>query len=158
MIGRLLQGFRQRSPGEQRFLVAGAFVLAALALWALNDWAGQRRERLERTLPVLAAQLEVMRASVAQIAQLRDRPAPAVAGRDERRAALLAAARNLGLALDIRADDGGAFAVSGLGDFDRWVDWLATMHREQGLRLVRATVVRAGEGVRIDAVLGGPPP
>lgn len=154
----LLQKFRRYSPGEQRVLVAGALVLAALALWALNDWASQRRDRLERTLPVLAAQLEVMRGSVVQIAQLRDRPIPAVGGRDARRAALLANARTLGLALDIRADDGGTFAVSGQGDFDRWVEWLAAMHQEQGLRLVRATAVRSEAGVRIDAVLGGPAP
>lgn len=149
----LLDTYRQRSPNEQRALRWGAIALAALALWAINDWASQQRQRLQRSLPVLSAQLDSMRTAIPQIQRLRDAPTPNAPSPDAQKAALIAAARASSLSLEIAPDGNSGFSVRGQVDFDRWVEWLAQVQRDQRLRVARANVVRDGNGTRIDATL-----
>lgn len=149
----LLDTYRQRSPSEQRTLRWGAIALLVLALWAINDWASQQRQRLQRSLPVLSTQLDSMRTAIAQIHRLRDAPTPTPPAPDAQKAALIAAARASGLGLEITADGNSGFSVRGQVDFDRWVEWLAQVQHEQRLRLARANIVRDGNAARIDATL-----
>lgn len=149
----LLAHYHQRSPSEQRALRWGAIALAILALWAINDWASQERLRMQRSLPVLNAQLEAMRTAIPQIQRLRDTPTAAPVSPDAQKAALIAAARASGLSLEITPDGNSGFNVRGQVDFDRWVEWLAQVQHDQRLRVARANVVRDGSSARIDASL-----
>lgn len=148
-----LQGLlATRTPRERRLIaLATAVVALGAALW-LADWSGRERERLARQLPQAQAQLAKMQADAAELAQLARLPAQAPVPLATLAQSAAAAAASRGLALDVTAD-GNALVVSGSGTFDALVDWLASVHAQQRLRVSRITMQVTDGAVRLDAAL-----
>lgn len=141
-----------RTPRERRLIaLATAVVAFGAALW-LADWSGRERERLAYQLPHAQAQLATMQTDAAELAQLVRLPAPAPVPLATLAQSAAAAAASRGLALDIAAD-GSGLLVSGSGGFDALVDWLASVHAQQRLRVSRIALQVADGAVRLDAVL-----
>ncbi|HMV65115.1 MAG TPA: type II secretion system protein GspM, partial [Rhodocyclaceae bacterium] len=90
-----------------------------------------------------------------EIAALRGRPpvqplaGPALAD------AVGAAAKARGLAVTVNSTGDGV-QIRGNGDFDALVGWLGTLHGDQGLRVLRLEIQRAGSQASVDALLAGP--
>lgn len=145
--------FAARSPRERRLIAIAAAVVALGAVLWLADWSTRERARLALQLPQARAQLAAMQHDAAELAQLARRSPPAPLPLTTLAQSAAAAAVSRGLTLDI-APSGNGLAVSGRGPFDAVIDWLASMHAQQRLRVSRIAMQVGDDGsVQVDAAL-----
>lgn len=154
-LARLLATWHACSPRERRLiLIAGGVVALGLVL-SLADGSARERSRLDRLLPRAQAQLEQTQEAATEIAALRGRPpAQALAG-PALADAVGAAAKARGLAVTAQSTGDGV-QIRGSGDFDTLITWLGTLHTDQGLRVQRIEIQRAGGQASVDALLAAP--
>lgn len=146
-----------RNPRERLSLglMTGTLILALIAqlLWSAHE----ESRRLRRQIDSLRIQLAVVNAQAAEIARLRNTPAPTPTTEGEPLlAATQAAASVLGDRLELRLAGVRQIEVKGVVAFDAWVEWLAAMHETWRLRVVRASVTpqpNASGFVRVEAEL-----
>lgn len=141
-----------RAPRERRLIALAAAVVSIAAAVSVADWSRHERARLAQQLPLTQAQLARMQVDAAELARLARLPVPPPVPIATLARSAGAAAASRGLALDIAAD-GTGLAVSGSGGFDAVIDWLASVHAQQRLRVSRITMQVVDGGVRLDAVL-----
>ena len=127
-IARLGQAWQAISPRERRLVLAAGIVVLIGLVVTLLDWSRSERSRLARSLPHAEAQLE----QVQEAAQAS------------------AKSRGLGLALQATGD---GLQIKGQASLDAFVDWLAALQRDQGLRVQRLEIQGQSGGASIDAVL-----
>lgn len=125
--------WQARQPRERMILGVAAALLAVLLLFSLVEGVQAERLRLQRRLPLAEANLQRLQAEADEYTRLRAQaPAARLSG-----AALIealktsAAARGLGL--EFRGGEAGV-QVSGSGDFDAALAWLAEIQRAHALR------------------------
>ena len=154
-LARLLTAWNACSQRERRLILIAGSVVALGLVFGLADWSAQERRRLDRQVPRAQAQLEQTQEAATEIAALRGRPpvqplaGPALAD------AVGAAAKARGLAVTVNSTGEGV-QIRGNGDFDALVGWLGTLHSDQGLRVLRLEIQRAGSQASVDALLAGP--
>ena len=151
-LARLTHVWQALSPRERRLvLLAGGVVVIGLVV-GLLDWSRGERARLARSLPRAEAQLEQVQEAATEITRLRGETAtPRAAGPALLEAAQASAkSRGLGLVLQSTGD---GLQVKGQASLDAFVDWLAALQRDQGLRVQRLEVQGQGSAASIDAVL-----
>ena len=151
-LARLTHVWQAISPRERRLvLLAGGVVVIGLVV-GLLDWSRGERARLARSLPRAEAQLEQVQEAATEITRLRGETAtPRAAGPALLEAAQASAkSRGLGLVLQSTGD---GLQVKGQASLDAFVDWLAALQRDQGLRVQRLEVQGQGSAASIDAVL-----
>lgn len=155
LLARLRRAWQARSQRE-RHLVAGAGALIAVALLvSLADWLRSERSRLDRSLPRMQAQMAQVEQAASEIADLRTQPTLArPASIPAQLAVVDAAARSRGLTLTVQPVADG-LRVSGSAGFDALLEWLASLQREQGLRVQRALIERTGNDASVDITLVG---
>lgn len=141
--------FADRPPRERRFILAG-FTLVVLALLAqLVYTAHQQSERLRRLVPAMESQLAETRAVADELKKLQAGPAtrPWIGGDELEKWLRLEAAR-VG---DLKVTLTGArrASVKGEVDFERWIEWVALIHREQGIRVASADLKPGGHPGRV---------
>ena len=125
--------WQARQPRERMILGLAALLLGVLLLLSLVDGVQAERRRLQRRLPLAEASLQRLQGEADEYTRLRAQaPATRLSG-----AALIealktsAAAR--GLRLEFRGGEAGV-QVSGNGDFDAALAWLAEIQRAHALR------------------------
>lgn len=154
-IAALHSRWQDISPREQRLVLIAATVVAIGAAVSLLDWSRAEGQRLARRLPRAEASLNQVQEAATEISRLRTAPQ---ATRAEG-AALLAAVQTSAKsrALDIGIQGGGeGLHLKGQAPFDALVAWLATLQKDQGLRVVRMEIQRQGSLASVDAVLASP--
>lgn len=151
-ISRLRQAWQSISPRERRLvLIAGGVVLVGLVV-SLLDWSHSQRTRLTRSLPRAEAQLEQVQEAATELTRLRGQTAPQRAAGPALLEAAQASAKSRGLGLALQAT-GDGLQIKGQAGLDAFVDWLAVLQRDQGLRVQRLEVQGQGATAGIDAVL-----
>ena len=159
-----------RQPRERRFLAVLAVVVAtavlAQALWS----AHAARARLQRQLPQLRQQAEVLQRQAGEVRQLLGQPAsPALQEGPALLAAATLVARNSGLALtpaQLQLEGARQVRLRANVPFDRWLEWVAALQRDARLRLINCRVDVADAAgaagvpgmVRVDALFALPEP
>ena len=152
LISRLGQAWQAISPRERRLvLAAGVVVLVGLVV-SLLDWSRSERGRLARSLPRAEAQLEQVQEAATELTRLRGQTAPQRAAGPALLEAAQASARSRGLALALQGT-GDGLQIKGQVSLDAFVDWLAALQRDQGLRVQRLEIQGQGSTAGIDAVL-----
>jgi general secretion pathway protein M len=141
-----------RAPRERRLIALAATVVSIAAVISVAEWSGHERARVAQQLPQSQARLAKMQQDAAELAQLARLPAPTPVPVATLAQSAGAAAASRGLALEIAAD-GSGLAVSGNGSFDALIDWLASIHAQQRLRVSRITMRVVDDGVELHAVL-----
>lgn len=151
MLENLLQKWASLAPRDRRMLlIAGAF-LAVIIFWQVllePAWVG--RQRLEKSLPTLRAELAQMDSLAAEAKELANaadapvEPAARIATRLEQ-------------SLQARGMDKEAAKVQVQGDiievrfhqapFENWIFWLDGAVRETRTRIVDLSVTRESPGV-----------
>ena len=151
MLENLLQKWASLAPRDRRMLlIAGAF-LAVIIFWQVllePAWVG--RQRLEKSLPTLRAELAQMDSLAAEARELANaadapvEPAARIATRLEQ-------------SLQARGMDKEAAKVQVQGDiievrchqapFENWIFWLDGAVRETRTRIVDLSVTRESPGV-----------
>ena len=151
-LARLTQAWQAISPRERRLVLLAGGVVAIGLVVGLLDWSRGERARLARSLPRAEAQLEQVQEAATEITRLRGETAtPRAAGPALLEAAQASAkSRGLGLVLQSTGD---GLQVKGQASLDAFVDWLAALQRDQGLRVQRLEVQGQGSAASIDAVL-----
>lgn len=151
-LARLTQAWQALSPRERRLvLLAGGVVAIGLAV-GLLDWSRGERARLARSLPRAEAQLEQVQEAATEITRLRGETATPRATGPALLEAAQASAKSRGFGLVLQAS-GDGLQVKGQAGLDAFVDWLAALQRDQGLRVQRLEVQGQGSAASIDAVL-----
>ena len=151
-LARLTQAWQAISPRERRLvLIAGLVVLIGLVV-SLLDWSRSERGRLARSLPRAEAQLEQVQEAATELTRLRGQAAPQRAAGPALLDAAQASAKSRGLGLALQAT-GDGLQIKGQASLDAFVDWLAELQRDQGLRVQRLEVQGQGGSAGIDAVL-----
>ncbi len=151
-IARLGQAWHAISPRERRLvLIATGVVLVGLVV-SLLDWSLSQRGRLARSLPRAEAQLEQVQEAATELTRLRGQAAPQRAAGPALLDAAQASAKSRGLGLALQAT-GDGLQIKGQASLDAFVDWLAVLQRDQGLRVQRLEVQGQGGSAGIDAVL-----
>jgi type II secretory pathway component PulM len=125
----------------------------AVLLILTQAWLSLQAERtqLQKAWPLAQARLLRMQDDAAEVTRLR-----AQAGASTQTAtsdAINASLRSRHLDLIATADGSSRFQIHGDADFDETITWLAIVHQDFKLHLETLSVIRAGKGVRIDAVL-----
>ncbi|MDD3326386.1 MAG: type II secretion system protein GspM [Zoogloea sp.] len=152
LISRLRQAWQSISPRERRLvLIAGGVVLLGLVV-SLLDWSRSERGRLTRSLPRAEAQLEQVQEAATELTRLRGQTAPQRAAGPALLEAAQVSAKSRGLGLALQAT-GDGLQIKGQASLDAFVDWLAMLQRDQGLRVQRLEVQGQGATASIDAVL-----
>lgn len=152
---RLRSAWHAISPREQRLVSLAGGVLGIAAVVGLFDWSQAEHARLERSLPRAEAQLEQVQEAATEIARLRTVTPPARPTGPALLEAVQASAKARGLALVAQAG-GEGIQIKGQADFDALMGWLATLQKDQGLRVRRMEIQPQGEQAGIDALLVGP--
>lgn len=140
------------APRERMMVAAMAAVLGVALLWSLSDWIKLERKRLAKALPTAQARLAAMRDDAAEVQRLQRAQARPAAPAASLADPLQASARSRGLTLEVRVDGSGLRATGG-GSFDAFVEWLAEVQRDHGMRVTRLTTSRAASGTSIDVEL-----
>lgn len=151
-ITRLANAWQARNPRERTLLIAAATVIGVALVVNLLDWSRSQRTRLGRSLPRAEAQLEQVQESATEIARLRAQPVPQRPAGPALLEMVQASAKTRGLGLAIQTM-GDGLQVKGQAGLDAFVDWLAALQRDQGLRVQRLEVQGQGSAASIDAVL-----
>lgn len=154
-ITRLRTAWHAISPRERRLVSLACGVLGIAAVVGLLDWSQAERARLERTLPRAEARLEQVQEAATEIARLRTVTPPARPSGPALLEAVQASAKARGLPLTVQAG-GEGIQVKGQADFDALVGWLATLQKDQSLRVRRMEIQQQGDQAGIDALLVGP--
>ena len=167
---RLRALWHSRQPRERRFLTLLAAVVGC-ALLAQGLWSAHAaRARLQRQLPQLRQQAEVLQRQAGEVRQLLAQPVgSAVPEGAPLLAAANLAARSAGLTLaptQLQLEGPRQVRVRANLPFDRWLEWLTLLQRDARLRLVQCRVdgaeAPAGANppgvVRIDALFALPEP
>jgi len=152
----------ERSGRERTVLAAGAAVVLVLALYGLLWEPGLKASaKLSASLPRLRAQVEDMRAQQKEILQLRKTTGTTTSQAADLRALLRAAVARSPLAaaapsLEWQTNDRVVFAAAPV-EFDSWLQWVAGVQRELGIRLEACTITSLGEPgrVRVEASFAG---
>ncbi|MDD3354604.1 type II secretion system protein GspM [Zoogloea sp.] len=152
-VSRLIQSWQRLSPRERRLVGIAALVVAAGSVLGLLDWSHTQRERLQRTLPRAAAQLEQVQEAASEIARLRSTPPLPPSTTRALLEGAQASARSRGLSLTVQAS-GEGLHISGQAGFDELVSWLATLQKDQGLRVFKMEIQRQDHQATVDALLG----
>jgi type II secretory pathway component PulM len=162
--------WQARQPRERTFLVVLGTVVGC-ALWAQVLWSAHgARDKLQRQLPQLRQQAEVLQRQAGEVRQLLAQPMGQMVPEG---APLLAAAttasRTLGLTLggtQLQLEGPRQIRLRAQLPFDRWLEWVAVLQRDTRLRLVQCRIDAADTpgaanppGVaRIDALFALPEP
>lgn len=167
---KVSEWWASRQPRERRFLTVLAIVIGCAVL-AQGLWTARaERARLNRQLPQLRQQAEVLQRQAGEVRQLLAQPVrPAVQEGQPLLAAALLAARNAGLvvpATQMQLEGPRQIRLRANVSFDRWLEWVAAMQRDAALRLLSCRIdtgdVAAGGNspgmVRVDALFGLPEP
>lgn len=141
-----------RAPRERRLIALAVAVVSIAAAISVAEWSWHERARLAQQLPQTQAQLAKMQHDAAELARLARLPVPTPVPIASLAQSAIAAAASRGLALDIEAA-GNGLTVSGSGGFDAVIDWLASVHAQQRLRVSRITMQVVDGGVQLHAVL-----
>ena len=151
MLENLLQKWASLAPRDRRMLIiAGCFLLVIIFWQVLLEPAWVGRQRLQKTLPTLRAdlaQMDHMAAEARELANAADAPAETVAQVTVR----------LEQSLLARGMDKDAAKVQAQGDiievrfhqapFENWIFWLDAAVRETCTRIVDLSVTRESPGV-----------
>ncbi|RKW38413.1 MAG: type II secretion system protein M [Lautropia sp.] len=151
MLENLLQKWASLAPRDRRMLIiAGCFLLVIIFWQVLLEPAWVGRQRLQKTLPTLRAdlaQMDHMAAEARELANAADAPAETVAQVTVR----------LEQSLLARGMDKEAAKVQAQGDiievrfhqapFENWIFWLDAAVRETRTRIVDLSVTRESPGV-----------
>lgn len=141
-----------RAPRERRLIALAATVVSIAAAISVAEWSGHERARVAQQLPQSQARLAKMQQDAAELAHLARLPAPTPVPVATLVQSASAAAASRGLALEIAAE-GNGLTVAGSGSFDTLIDWLASVHAQQRLRVSRITMRVVDGGVELHAVL-----
>jgi type II secretory pathway component PulM len=141
-----------RAPREQMLIAAMAAVVLVAILWSLSDWTRAERTRLARVLPATQAQLGAMRDDAAELQRLQRQPARTPPAAGAAAATLESSAKARGFKMDVKASQD-SIKLTGSGDFDGVIQWLAEMQRDSSLRITRLTATRAAGLAQIEAEL-----
>lgn len=151
-IARLGQAWQAISPRERRLVLAAGLVVLIGLVVSLLDWSRSERGRLARSLPRAEAQLEQVQEAATELTRLRGQTAPQRATGPALLEAAQASAKSRGLGLTLQAT-GDGLQIKGQASLDAFVDWLAALQRDQGLRVQRLEIQGQGASAGIDAVL-----
>lgn len=151
-ITRLAAAWQARNPRERTLLIAAATVIGVALVVNLLDWSRSERTRLGRSLPRAEAQLEQVQESATEIARLRAQPVPQRPAGPALLEMVQASAKTRGLGLAIQTM-GDGLQVKGQAGFDELVAWLATLQKDQGLRVARMELQQQGPTASVDLVL-----
>ncbi|MDO4638160.1 MAG: type II secretion system protein M [Lautropia sp.] len=151
MLENLLQKWASLAPRDRRMLVIAACFLLVIVFWQLlldPAWVG--RQRLQKTLPALRAdlaQMDHMAGEARELANAADAPAETVAQITSR----------LEQSLLARGLDKDMAKVQAQGDiievrlhqapFESWIFWLDAAVRETRTRIVDLSVTRESPGI-----------
>ncbi len=162
LAARLRAFWALRRPREKAFLIALAIVVGA-ALLAQGLWASHRaRARLNKQIPQLRQQVEILQRKAAEMQQLRAQPPiPASAEGSALLASAVASAQAAALpeaAKQLRLEGPGRLRLRVSLPFDRWLEWAAALQRDGRVRLVtcRIEAEEAPGSARIDALFALP--
>lgn len=151
----------ERSERERTVLAGGAVLVIVLALYGLVWDPGLKASaKLSASLPRLRAQVEDMRAQQKEILQLRKSTGTTSQAADLRALLRAAVARSplaaAAPSIEWQTNDRVVFAAAAV-DFDSWLQWIAGVQRELGIRLESCTVTALGEPgrVRVEASFAG---
>lgn len=128
-----------RSARERQIFALSALLLSPLiAWWLLWQPAHTASLKLRAGIPALRVQAEQMRAQVAEAAQLRHRPHPAVLDAAALKLAVEASAerhqlRGAVTALDTAGPRSVRITLASIS-FEQWLRWLRDLQREQHIR------------------------
>jgi type II secretory pathway component PulM len=153
-VGSAIAEFWAERSGRERAILLGALALALVLALYLFLWEPglAARKSLAVTLPRLRAQLEDMRRQRAEIAALRQKlgAAPRRGDLAELVRASLARAPFAKSGLHVDAlPNGGALLRGEDVIFDAWLDWVANLQRELGVRLDACTISTANQPGRV---------
>ena len=153
-----------RQPRERWFLTALAGFIAC-ALLAQGLWSAQAaRTRLQRQIPQLRQQAEILQRQAGEVRQLKSQPINLAA---QEGSALIAAATSaaggVGLALapgQLQLEGSRQVRLRASLAFDPWIEWVAVLQRDARLHLVRCRV-EVGDRpgiVKVDVLFALPEP
>jgi len=154
-LNQLLGLWQSRNPNERLLIgIASALILLAMTV-TLVDWLSKERKRLARTLPRLEIQMAAMDAAAQEMAALRLQPAAKGASSSFQRSAEAARARVTEQGLNLAVTEASeALGIRGTAPFDRSIQLLGTLHKENGLRVQKAEISRQENGqASVDIVL-----
>lgn len=137
---------------ERRLVLLAVSVVCVGVLFSLAEWGVEQRAKLAGTLPLARAQLQQMQDEADELGRLRQaspRPLGTLAARAE---AARAAARGRNLSLAIELSENG-LAVVGEAPSEALLDWIASMHGEQRMRVERLDAKPAGGLLKVDGRL-----
>lgn len=162
LAARLRAFWALRRPREKAFLIVLAIVVGA-ALLAQGLWAShQARARLNKQIPQLRQQVEILQRKAADLQQLRaQQPIPAPMDGSGLLASAVASAQAAALpeaAKQLRLEGPGRLRLRASLPFDRWLEWAAALQRDGRVRLVtcRIEAAEAPGSARIDALFALP--
>ena len=153
-IARLSARWQAISPRERKLVLIAASVLAGATAIALLDWSAAQRQRLARSLPRAEARLNQIQEAATEITRLRAANPPARPQGPALLEAVQASARSRGLGIAVQVG-GEGLHLKGQAPFDELVSWLATLQKDQGLRVQRMEIQRQGPVASVDALLAG---
>lgn len=140
------------SARERRLLTLAVAVVCAGALLSVAEWAVTQRTQLAHKLPAARAQLMQMQEEAAELTRLRQSSPPPAATLATRAEGARAAARRRDLALAVETADHG-LQFSGEAPVEALLDWLASMHEEQRLRVAKLSLLPKGGLLKVEGQL-----
>jgi type II secretory pathway component PulM len=160
-LNTLTTWWQERVPRERLALLIMLGVIVGGGLLQLLWNAHHARQRLQRELPALRAELATMHSQANEWQRLRGavKPAPGLQG-EALEATVRASLSKLaasGANLNARLTGSRQITLQGAAPFDAWAEWLAQMQSTQQLSLVRGDIRRHTQAgwVQIDAELAG---
>ena len=156
--------WNSRLPRERQFLtVLAAFVICAMLAQGL--WSAQAaRARLQRQIPQLRQQAEILQRQAGEVRQLKSQPIkPAAQEGPALIAAALSAAGGVGVALapgQLQLEGARQLRLRASLAFDPWLEWVAVLQRDARLHLVRCKIEAADQPgvVKVDVLFALPEP
>jgi type II secretory pathway component PulM len=147
----------QGIPLRHRHAIGALFALLVTTVLALA-WLriGAERPRLRTAVAVAEARGALLRDAIAEVQRLRAQPVSGASGIVAE--TIQTTLRGRGLDLAVKNEGGDRWHVQGSADFDRLVEALAALQRDDKLRLLSLTVKRDSGGAHVDAQLGVSPP
>jgi type II secretory pathway component PulM len=151
---RLRRDWQAMAPGRRLAVAIVTTLLVMLVLLVVRDWLGGERRRLGRAMAHAEARYGFVRDTLAEVERLRaETSANPTSGRIQANV-VVAVWRDLGLDLAVKSEGVDKFRIQGAADFDRLVQGLAILHRDQNLRVLSMAASRDGGIIRVEAVLG----
>ena len=164
LVDRFRAFWAARQPREQAFLTSLA-IFVGVALLAQLLWAShQARARLNRQIPQLRQQVEILQRKAAELQQLRAQPPIPAPADGSRLLALAVAGANAAalpeVAKQLKLEGGGRLLLRATVPFDRWLAWAATLQRDGRVRLVscRIEAAEVPGSAKVDALFSLPEP